>query len=70
MIWDKQMFRLEIGDVRLGFWRMTATQGTHSETINIWVTLEDGGMVDIPQAKKVAEGLTWLQGMREPLEMT
>lgn len=49
---------------------MTATQGTHSETINIWVTLEDGGMVDTPQAKKVAEGLTWLQGMREPLEIT
>lgn len=49
---------------------MTATQGTHSETINIWVTLEDRGMVDIPQAKEVAEGLTWLQGIREPLEIT
>lgn len=53
---DKQRyFLLEIMDARLGFWRMSATQGTGLKAIYIWVTPEAQGMVGIPQVEKIEQ---------------
>lgn len=45
----------EIMDARLGFWRMSVTQGTFLKAIYIWVTPEVQGMVGIAQVEKIEQ---------------